>query len=78
MTDDPKRNPGWKRPPGWKFEEDWGSPAWEERERKVYAQLQELRDKYGFIVCPNCKVEHTTTTIVCRVCGHKADRQKPV
>jgi predicted RNA-binding Zn-ribbon protein involved in translation (DUF1610 family) len=74
MTDDPKRNPGWKRPPDWKFEEDWNSPAWKERMRQSNIQLALLREAFGFEVCPACGVEHTIKTLVCRECGHKAPR----
>lgn len=70
--DDPNRNPGWKRPPDWPYEEDWDSPAWRERMRKSVAKIAALRERFGFTQCPRCGVEHTTKTLVCRGCNHRA------
>jgi hypothetical protein len=71
---DPKRNPGWKRPADWKYEEDWNSPAWNERMKKVREELAAKREAYGFDVCPACETEHTTKTLVCRNCGYANPR----
>jgi hypothetical protein len=71
MSDDPNRNPGWVRPPGWKFREDYGSPAWKDRVRQSDEALAKEREKYGFVVCPKCHVEHTTKTVFCRECRYR-------
>ena len=76
MTDDPKRNPGWKRPADWPYEEDWDSPAWRERMRKRMAEIAEQREREGFIDCPRCKTQHTGKTLVCRVCGFRASEKE--
>jgi ribosomal protein L40E len=71
MSDDPNRNHGWVRPPGWKFEEDWGSPAWNERMRRSDEALAKEREKYGFVACPKCSAVHTTQTTFCRECRYR-------
>lgn len=70
---DDKINPGWHRPDDWKYEEDWNSPAWRLRMQKVNSEIRELREKYGFIKCPQCETEHTSKTICCRECGYKTN-----
>lgn len=66
---DKLRNPNWKRPDNWKYEEDWGSPAWNERMEVVMKRINERREKEGFSLCPNCKTQHTSKTLMCRECG---------
>lgn len=76
MKDKRLVNPNWTRPEDprdWPYEEDWDSPAWKERMKKVYERAKELRSKYGFITCPKCNTSHTTYTIFCRVCEYKVE-----
>ena len=67
-----RRNPGWERWDWWNYEEDWGSPAWEDRMAQVNARILARREKVGFISCPKCRAEHTSKTVTCRKCGYQA------
>lgn len=72
MMDPDKQNPGWKRPADWPFEEDWDSPAWQQRMRQVRDQTAKKREEYGFSQCPKCGTQHTGRTLSCRNCSYRA------
>ena len=72
MRDPDLVNPGWERPEDWRYEADWDSPAWKRAMEDSGKKIMELRRDYGFTRCPECRVSHTTTTLVCRECGYKA------
>jgi hypothetical protein len=75
---DPKRNPDpdYVRPEDWPYEEDWGSPKWEERMKKSRAKTAARRQKYGFGKCPECGAVHTNLTVTCRECGYQPEIPK--
>jgi hypothetical protein len=64
-------NPNWKRPANWSWPEDWGSPNWNKRMKKVNKDIAEKRRKYGFKKCPKCGTEHTALTLSCRECMYQ-------
>lgn len=72
LINDPDKNPGWKRPSDWQYEEDWGSLVWNMRMNKNVQKRRAYVEAHGFIVCPECKTEHTALTITCRNCNYKA------
>jgi len=65
-------NPSWERTPGWPYEADWDSPAWKRARAEGDERMAKARRDYGFSVCPACRTAHTSETVVCRECGHKA------
>lgn len=65
-------NPDWKRPDDWPYEEDWDSPAWEARMKKLEEKIKIRRENYGFITCPKCGTDHTGKTLTCRNCEFRA------
>jgi hypothetical protein len=73
MSRDPDLvNPSWERPPDWPYEADWDSPAWKRARDESEQRIVEARREYGFSVCPACHTAHTSKTVVCRECGHRA------
>ncbi len=48
-------DPNYVKPEGWAFEEERGSPAWEERKRRRSIVLDAVAMLIGFRSCPRCK-----------------------
>ena len=61
VTEHPRWHPG--------FPEDNLRVLWTKKTAKSEKVAQMLREKWGFIKCPDCGVVHTALILRCRECG---------
>ncbi len=71
MRDPDDVNPNWIRPELWPFKEDWDSPNWRKKIKLIDRMVHMRTEQYGFLICPLCKFEHDTRTLVCRFCSYR-------
>ena len=46
------------------------------RNLDVDEKIRLVRERFGFVKCPECGTEHTATTVTCRECGYCDPRLK--